>query len=81
MTRDEQIAAAERIARLNPGWTTDNEGNLYHHSTAWVKALSHGAWMAWPNDLSIIRSPEYESPAAAIRALGFALNEPASADA
>lgn len=80
MTRDEQIAAAERIARLNPEWVPTpfipdlgllryvevGGGEVFesHKEDGWVaRSASRDRWIAC-TDI-----------AAAIRALGFTIND------
>lgn len=82
-TREEQVAAAERIAALNPEWT------LWPSSTfacviatdSYEVALdAYRGWEAWDKRNGVLRDEfrrilYFDSPSAAIRALGYSIKE------
>jgi hypothetical protein len=84
MTRDEQLAAAREIARLNPEWRQFPLADAFQHTGpdgggAWIR-FGGSTWTAyrsagWGELLrgEAFRTRTFRSPAAAIRALGFDL--------
>lgn len=85
MTREEQIAAAERIARENPEWTLalgPNRGDAsLTHTTGAEAWLCVDVWRAVAVPGGTVRDKRgrqrsFPKLAAACRALGFTLNEP-----
>lgn len=82
-TREEHIREAERIARENPKWWTWDGERLnwhggYHYvalnasGTTWTATHRFSGTLYNGRTCRIIR---FRSPAAAIRALGFTINE------
>ena len=81
MTRDEQIAEAERIARLNPEWSlhrdilSHDSGSRVRPSAIWGRYVAIRGDFGGPSIRPRLCAGVYLSPAAAIRALGFTINE------
>lgn len=83
MTRAEQIAAAERVARDNREWQVISglALRLRRKDTADTLILGRRkvTWAAYAAGHRRLRGPlralTFRSPAAAIRALGFTLND------
>ncbi|HET7229982.1 MAG TPA: hypothetical protein VFJ16_08275 [Longimicrobium sp.] len=78
VTRAEQIAEAERIARDNPEWTKLGAADLINDLTeAFVWPSDDGVWFAQrgPDEGGQTLLEDFDSPAAAIRALGYPLNK------
>jgi hypothetical protein len=88
MTREEQIAAARRIAEDNPEWILrpwgDHAVHLRHCTgKAQVQPRGFGSWAAYRTGALFLtrlrtasgKARTFRSPAAAIRALGFTIKE------
>jgi hypothetical protein len=81
-TREEQIQAAERIAGRNEGWTWDgtepfdDEGPcLFHTSGAYVFPSCIGEYWCAVTYNGHILDEDFDGPEAAVRALGFHVDE------
>lgn len=80
-TGEEQGAAAERIAALNPEWTWRAQGEiLVHTSKAFVWTAGETRWEAHPHGAPTLRGANgrvrlFHSPGAAIAALGLSIKE------
>lgn len=84
-TLEEQVAAAERIAALNPEWTPRASRTydfVLRHNGGYEVALDpvHGEWEVWDANWGVLREEGrrimyYASPAEAIRATGLSVVE------
>lgn len=79
MTREEHVAAAEAVARDNPGWSWRWKDRTLLHAegsaTVYIPTLRGGYWEAYrPGQYKPVGNvSRFRSPAAALRAMGFTL--------
>lgn len=83
-TREEQVAAAERIVELNLEWTMPRSLCPTHSSGVsieWRNTAQSGYWIAYGPRATLLRdrrggaARRFHSPGAAIRALGLSIRE------
>lgn len=78
---DEQIAAAETLVRLNPGWRLSRlVDSLYSHAlvhdASGTRAFLYGAFWQGPDRPDETGDvPLFRKPASALKALGFTVAE------